>query len=95
MVYVDERGRRGYVRPGQITGPWQAHEAALARAEATRQTLRTAAGDRILTAGLAYRTNGTAVTEHDRLAITIQLTAEQANRLADPLRERTDSDPGA
>jgi hypothetical protein len=55
VVYLDERGRRGYAQPGEITGPWPALEAALARAEAARQTLLAAAGDRVWAVWLANR----------------------------------------
>jgi len=33
VSYVDEFGKRGRARPNEITGPWEAHEAGLRRAE--------------------------------------------------------------
>ncbi len=86
VSYVDEHGQRGHVRPGEITGPWQAHAAALARAEAAREALLAAAGEQILGAWLACRDDRAAVGEDDEFGITVQLAPEQANQLADLLR---------
>jgi hypothetical protein len=86
VSYVDDQGKRGHTRPGEITGTWPAHEAALARAEAARDRLTEWAGEWLLGAWLAYRDDRAAVSEDDEFGITVQLTLEQANRLADLLR---------
>lgn len=85
MSYVDGRGKRGHARPGEITGPWPAHEAALPRAEAARDRLAALAGEWLLGAWLAYRDDRAAVAEGDEFGVTVQLTP-QADRLADLLR---------
>jgi hypothetical protein len=55
-----------------------------------REALPAAAGDQILCAWLAYRDDRAAVGEDDGFGITVQLTPEQANRLADLLAPSPD-----
>jgi hypothetical protein len=86
VSYVDDRGKRGHVRPGDITGAWLAHEAALARAEAARDRLAALADEWLLGAWLAYRDDRAAVAEGDEFGVTVQPTPQQADRLADLLR---------
>src|SRR5262249_52302658 len=87
VSYVDERGKRGHARPGEITGSWPVHEAALARAEAARVRLAELAGDWLLGAWLAHRDDRAAVAEGDEFGVPVQLTPQQAGRLADLLRD--------
>lgn len=88
VSYVDESGTRGHARPNEITGLWEAHEAGLHRAEHARDVLFDA-----VCPGLAqgvwvgYRLDRAAVAEDDEWGVNLTLTAAQALRLADLLRD--------
>ena len=58
-----------------------------------RDRLTEWAGEWLLGAWLAYRDDRAAVSEDDEFGITVQLTPEQANRLADLLRRHCEGSP--